>query len=125
VTNFEVPGTDGPGPLLVGKVAVITGGAGSIGAATAQLFAEHGAQVVIADIDEDRSDATIESIRAAGGDARSVLTDVRVQGEVDRLGETVLAEYGRVDVLVNNAGHFVRQARGFLDEDPGLWEELY
>jgi len=125
MTNFEAPGMDGPGPLLVGKVAVITGGAGSIGAATAQLFAEHGAQVVIADIDADRSDATVDSVRAAGGDARSVVSDVRIQADVDRLAQTVLADYGRVDVLVNNAGHFVRQARGFLDEDPELWEELY
>jgi 2-hydroxycyclohexanecarboxyl-CoA dehydrogenase len=122
---LEATGTDGPGPLLVDKVAVISGGAGSIGEATARLFAEHGAHVVIADIDEDRSVAAVESIRAGGGDAMSVVSDVRVQDDVDRLRDAVLAEYGRVDVLVNNAGHFVRQVSGFLDEDPDLWDELY
>ncbi len=118
--DLEATGTDSPGPLLADKVAVISGGAGSIGEAAARLFAEHGAHVVIADIDEDRSRAAVESIRAGGGKAKSVVSDVRVQGDVDRLRDTVLAEHGRVDVLVNNAGHFVRQARGFLDEDPEL-----
>jgi 2-hydroxycyclohexanecarboxyl-CoA dehydrogenase len=122
---LQATGTDGPGPLLSDKVAVISGGAGSIGEAAARLFAEHGAHVVIADIDEDRSRVAVESIRAGGGDADSVVSDVRVQEDVDRLRDTVLAAHGRVDVLVNNAGHFVRQARGFLDEDPDLWDELY
>jgi NAD(P)-dependent dehydrogenase (short-subunit alcohol dehydrogenase family) len=122
---LEATGFDQPGALLAGKVAVISGGAGSIGEATAQLFAEHGAHVVIADLDEDRSVAAVEAIRAIGGDAMSVVTDVRVQSDVDRLRDAVLAAHGRVDVLVNNAGHFVRQARGFMDEDPELWDELY
>ena len=64
---------DGPGPLLDGRVAVITGGGGGIGAAAAALFARHGARVVIAEIDEERGHATVDEI----GDAASLRADRR------------------------------------------------
>jgi NAD(P)-dependent dehydrogenase (short-subunit alcohol dehydrogenase family) len=116
---------DGPGPLLPGRVAVISAGAGGIGAATAALFAEHGASVVVADIDRDRADQVVSSIAAAGGDAISLPADVRVDTEVDQLRAQVLDRFGRVDVLVNNAGHWVRGTRGFVEEDATLWQELH
>lgn len=111
--------------LLEGRVAVITGGAGSIGSATAQLFAEHGATVVIADIDEDRADSVAAAIRESGHEASSVVADVRHRRGVEALVQHTLGRHGTVDVLVNNAGHWVRQSRGLLDEDDEVWEDLY
>jgi NAD(P)-dependent dehydrogenase (short-subunit alcohol dehydrogenase family) len=113
---------DGPGRLLEGRIAVITGGAGGIGAATAQLFAEHGARVCVVDNDEQRTHAVGADL---GGDAMAVVADVTSPPEVERVRDEVLSRYGHIDVLVNNAGHWVRQARGFLAEDPDLWEELH
>ncbi|GAB1811049.1 SDR family NAD(P)-dependent oxidoreductase [Mycobacterium sp. MUNTM1] len=114
-----------PGPLLPGRVAVVTGGAGGIGAATARLFAEHGADVIIADIDADLADATASSIIEAGGSALVVVTDVRDRDQVARLAATVLDRFGRVDVLVNNVGHWLRHPGNFAGTDPRLWDELY
>ncbi|MEB4211515.1 SDR family oxidoreductase [Mycobacterium sp. 94-17] len=114
-----------PEPLLTDRVAVVTGGAGGIGAATAGLFAEHGAEVVIADIDADLADATASSIVDSGGSALAVATDVRDADQVTRLARTVLDRFGRVDVLVNNVGHWLRHPGDFAGTDPKLWDELY
>lgn len=114
-----------PGPLLTDRVAVVTGGGGGIGAATARLFARHGARVVIADIDGGLADATTAEIREAGGSAQAVRTDVRDPDEVTRLARSVLDRYGRTDVLVNNVGHWLRHPGNFVDTDPRLWDELY
>ncbi|OBF64895.1 oxidoreductase [Mycobacterium sp. 852002-51971_SCH5477799-a] len=114
-----------PVSLLTDRVAVVTGGAGGIGAATARLFAEHGADVVIADIDADLARATATAITESGGSASAVIADVRDPGQVARLARTVLDECGRVDVLVNNAGHWLRHPGNFVDTCPQLWDELY
>ncbi|HVX21154.1 MAG TPA: SDR family oxidoreductase [Acidimicrobiales bacterium] len=116
---------DGPGPLLDGRVAVITGAGGGIGAAGATLFARHGAEVVVADIDGDLAEATAAAIRADGGAATVVVCDVTREDQVAALGDTVLDRYGRVDVLVNNVGHWVRRVGDFVDGDPAFWEELH
>jgi 2-hydroxycyclohexanecarboxyl-CoA dehydrogenase len=116
---------DGPGAFLPGRVAVVTGGGGGIGAATAQLLAAHGAHVVVAEIDAARGNATVDEIRGAGNDASLVVTDVRVDDAVFALRDHVLAQHGRIDVLVNNVGHWVRNAGDFVDTEPGLWDELY
>ncbi|MBI2697689.1 MULTISPECIES: SDR family NAD(P)-dependent oxidoreductase [Mycobacterium] len=108
--------------LLTGRVAVVTGGGGGIGAATSRLFAEHGARVVIADIDGERAHRTAAQI---GGSAQAVVTDVREPDEVQALAASVRDGYGRIDVLVNNVGHWVRHPGGFAGTDPGLWAELY
>lgn len=114
-----------PDALLTGRVAVVTGGAGGIGAATARLFAEHGADVIIADIAADLADATAASITAAGGSALAVPADVRDPDQVSRLAATVLDRFGRVDVLVNNVGHWLRHPGSFAGTDPQLWDQLY
>ena len=116
---------DGPGPLLEGRVAVITGGGGGIGAAGAKLFATHGAEVVIADIDEGLAEGTAKAIRDSGGSATAVITDVREADQVRRLREAVLDRHGHLDVLVNNVGHSVRMVTDFLSTDPAFWEELH
>jgi NAD(P)-dependent dehydrogenase (short-subunit alcohol dehydrogenase family) len=114
-----------PEPLLADRVAVVTGGGGGIGAATARLFAEHGAQVVIADIDTVIAEATAARVTASGGSALAITTDVRDADQVAGLAKTVLDRFGRVDVLVNNVGHWLRHPGNFVDTKPQLWDELY
>jgi NAD(P)-dependent dehydrogenase (short-subunit alcohol dehydrogenase family) len=113
------------GALLAERVAVVTGGGGGIGAATARLFAAHGARVVIADIDSERAQQTVNEITKVGGSALAIDTDVRDANEVAALARAVLERYGRVDVLVNNVGHWLRHPGNFVDTDSQLWEELY
>jgi len=112
-------------PLLVDRVAVVTGAGGGIGAATARLFAQQGAHVVIADIDTKLAERTVEEITASGGSALAVATDVRDADEVAGLARSVLDRYGRVDVLVNNVGHWLRHPGNFVNTEPQLWDELY
>ncbi len=112
-------------PLLTDRVAVVTGGGGGIGAATARLFAQHGAHVVIAEIDADLAERMVDEITASGGSALAVVSDVRDANQVAGLARSVLDRYGRVDVLVNNVGHWLRHPGNFVDTEPPLWEELY
>jgi len=89
---------------LEGKVAVITGGSFGIGRATAILFAREGARVVVGNRNVAAGEDTVARMRAAGGDARFVQTDATVAAEVERLVETALSAYGKLDCLFNNAG---------------------
>lgn len=111
-----------PGTLLANQVAVVTGGGGGVGAATSKLFAEQGAQVVIADIDGELARRTAGEIGEA---AWAIVTDVRQDDQVSALARRVLDRYGRVDVLVNNVGHWLRHPGKFVDTDPQFWDELY
>jgi NAD(P)-dependent dehydrogenase (short-subunit alcohol dehydrogenase family) len=111
--------------LLAGRVAVVTGGGGGIGAATARLFARHGARVVIADIDAELAQRVADEIAASGGTGVAAVTDVRDGDQVSVLARTVLDRYGRVDVLVNNVGHWLRRPGNFVDTDPQQWDDLY
>ena len=89
---------------LDGKVAVVTGGASGIGRAVATRFAEAGMRVVLADIQEDALDRTASELAAAGHQVIGVRTDVSVGESVEALAATVMAEFGAVHVLHNNAG---------------------
>ena len=117
----ETPG----GGLLTNRIAVVTGGGGGIGAATARLFADQGAQVVVADIDTERAHQTADEITASGGSAVAIVSDVSDAGQVAGLARSVLERHGRVDVLVNNVGHWLRHPGNFVDTDPQLWDDLY
>jgi NAD(P)-dependent dehydrogenase (short-subunit alcohol dehydrogenase family) len=114
-----------PDLLLAGRVAVVTGGGGGIGAATARLFAQHGAHVVIADIDTELAERVAAEITASGGSALGIATDVRDADAVATLARSVLDQCGPVDVLVNNVGHWLRHPGNFVDTEPDLWDELY
>ncbi|HEY3737915.1 MAG TPA: SDR family NAD(P)-dependent oxidoreductase [Jatrophihabitans sp.] len=114
-----------PSALLEGKVTVVTGAGGAIGSATAKLFAAHGAQVVVADIDPELTAACVAAIEQGGGTAIGVVTDVRDRSHVDALASTVLDRYGRVDVVVNNVGDWVRHVGAFVNGDDEFWDELY
>jgi len=86
---------------LEDKVALITGGAAGIGKATAVRFAEEGASVVICDVDTKSSEKTLKEL---GPDAAFYRVDVTDRTSVDSWVKSVLEKYGRIDVLVNNAG---------------------
>ena len=91
--------------LLEGKVSIITGAARGIGRACAELFAAHGARVVLSDIDADPTHEAAEQVRAAGGDALAVAGDVTARDFAPRLIKSALDAYGRIDSIVNNAGY--------------------
>lgn len=86
------------------RVAIITGAAQGIGAATARAFAGEGAKVVVADLNEVGGTALVKDIAAAGGTALFCRTDVSEPDDARRLVQFALAHFGRLDVLVNNAG---------------------
>ncbi len=105
---------------LKAKVAVITGAGAGIGRATALLFAEEGAAVVIAERDEPSGRDTAEQIKRAGGQALFVATDVSLEASVARMGAEAVAAFGAIHVLVNNAAVFV--LRG-IDATPEEWRQ--
>lgn len=89
---------------LMGRTAVITGGAGGIGAALADRFAGAGMAVVVSDLAEDRVDATVARLTDQGARAIGVVTDVGELSSVEALRDRAYAEFGGVHVLCNNAG---------------------
>ena len=123
-TPDDVPGIDDWQRLLDGKVAVVTGGGDGIGGAVSRLFAAHGAQVEIAEIDPDRAAAVVAAIEGDGGRARAHVVDVRRGDDVARLRAAVLDEHPAPDVLVNNVGDHRPLVR-FTDSGPASWQEMY
>jgi len=89
---------------IADKVVVITGASSGIGESTAKLLARHGAKVVLAARRKDRLDAAVQEIAAAGGTAISCAVDVTKRVEVEALIRAAVDSFGRVDVIVNNAG---------------------
>jgi 3-oxoacyl-[acyl-carrier protein] reductase len=89
---------------LENYVAVITGAGQGIGKATAALFAQEGASVVVVDINEQIAHATADEIIASGGKALAVQANVAIFADCARAADTIKQMYGRVDVLINNAG---------------------
>jgi NAD(P)-dependent dehydrogenase (short-subunit alcohol dehydrogenase family) len=89
---------------LDGRVAVVTGAAHGIGLATAQVLSAAGAAVVVMDIDAGAAEVAAEGIRGAGGRAAALEVDVGDEAAVEAAVEQTMAQFGRLDVLVNNAG---------------------
>jgi len=108
---------------LEGKVAVITGGGSGIGQATAQLLAQEGAKVVVADLDFGAGQKTAQKIRSGGGEALAVETDVTRADQVEALVQKTVAEFGALDIMHNNAG--VSGGRRFVaDTSEDYWERV-
>jgi len=89
---------------LKGKVALVTGAARGIGAAIARRLAAEGADVAICDLKAEWCDETVQAMQACGVRAKGYGVNVAVSSEVDACVKAVLADFGRIDVLVNNAG---------------------
>ncbi len=93
-----------PARRLEGKVSIITGAAQGIGLATALKFAQEGAVVIVCDLRQDAVDAAVAQCRAAGAEALGFALSVTDRAEVDAMAAAVKTRFGRIDVLVNNAG---------------------
>lgn len=89
---------------LDGKAAAITGAGAGMGRATAKLFADRGASVVVVDLDADAARKTVDSIEMAGGEAIAVEADVSRAGDVESFVDRTVEAFGSIDVLHNNAG---------------------
>ena len=94
---------------LSGKLALIAGGAGGIGSACAKIMAEAGARVVVADIDLARAEKIAQDIRETGGLALSIKLDITDYGEIEKVVEQLVREFGAIDILLNNVATTVRK----------------
>ncbi|WDM02823.1 glucose 1-dehydrogenase [Alicyclobacillus cycloheptanicus] len=104
------------------KVVIVTGGAQGIGAAVSAAFGRARAAVVIADVDEEAGREHLLRLQAAGTRAMFVRTDVSAEVDVKRLVDEVLRSFGRIDVLVNNAGVF--DTKSILERTVEEWDRI-
>jgi 3-oxoacyl-[acyl-carrier protein] reductase len=110
---------------VTGRVVVITGAGQGIGRVYAQYFAEAGATTVVAELNAANGEAVARDIVEAGGKAKAIQTDVADVQSVDRMAKATLDAFGRIDVLINNAGLFTQVTRGLFDELPlEEWETV-
>lgn len=107
---------------LKDKVVVVTGGGGGIGSATCLRFAEAGARVIVADLGAEAAGKVVDAIKAAGGDATAMIVDLTDYEATEAAVAKVEAEFGPIDILVNNVGWdmFVP----FLKSGPDFWSKI-
>ena len=110
-------------PDFRGKVALVTGAASGIGQASALAFAKAGAKVVVADIDEQGGNQTVELVRAENTDSFFIRADVSKSADVQAMVAKTVDMYGRLDFAHNNAGIEGQQAR-IADYDEETWDRV-
>jgi NAD(P)-dependent dehydrogenase (short-subunit alcohol dehydrogenase family) len=111
--------------LLDGKVCVITGGGSGVGRGAAVLFAEHGASIVVGDVNDAWAADTVKLVEEAGGTALAVHCDVSREADVEALVAVAVAERGRLDVMYNNAGvSSPKTGLSFVDHTQADWDRL-
>ena len=108
---------------LKDKVDIVTGGAGGIGRAIAERFASQGSKIVVNDVNADAAQAVANAINSAGGTAMASVADVSDSAAVAAMVNAVMAEHGRIDVLVNNAG-LVSPMLHFFEADEAWWRRI-
>jgi len=110
---------------LEGKVALITGAGSGMGRVAAQLFAQEGAKVVAADLDETAGRETEAFARDAGLDVRFIRADVSREADCQAMVAFAEQTYGRLDVLYNNAGIFPAADHSVIDTDEAVWDQVF
>jgi NAD(P)-dependent dehydrogenase (short-subunit alcohol dehydrogenase family) len=109
--------------ILSEKIAVITGGGSGIGKAITKCFAEEGARIIIADLDRERAQETVKELELFGYRVSAVEVDVTVKKDVEKLAKECLGSFGRIDILINNAG-ITHEPRPMLEIDIATWERV-
>ena len=104
------------------KICLVTGGASGIGRATCERFAAEGGIAVVVDIDEDGGNQTANAIKAAGGNSIFVKADVSVSADVQAVVKRVVNDFGRIDVLVNNAA--TQTFKRVVDLEDDEWDRV-
>ena len=105
-----------------GQVALVTGGGQGIGAETARLFAKGGASVVLVDWNEEAAQETAEEINSSGGKAIAAKADVSKREDVEAVVAQAVKEFGRLDILINNAG--ITRDTSLLKMEPHQWDQV-
>ena len=109
---------------LAGKVAIVTGAGSGFGEGIAKLYAQEGARVLVADIVGQHAQRVTNGIRAAGGDAQACVADVSQKDDFQRMVDDALAAFGRLDIVVNNAG--TTHANGpMLEVDEATYDRVF
>ncbi len=110
-------------PVLEGKVAIVTGAAMGMGKATAKLFAEAKAKVVVADMNEEKGQEVVSEIASKGGTAFFVKVDISKSDQVKKMVDATVGKYGRLDVAVNNAA-LTPDDKPTAEFDEDYWNRL-
>ncbi|MDF2714147.1 MAG: fabG2 1 [Paenibacillus sp.] len=105
---------------LSGKVALVTGGSHGIGQAVVIRYAREGAKVALCGRGKAALDETVALVREQGGEALAFETDVSDKAQVDRMIDTIVEQWGRIDIVVNNAG--ICEVSSFLDITEDQWD---
>ncbi|KAK6773245.1 hypothetical protein RDI58_028483 [Solanum bulbocastanum] len=109
---------------LEGKVAIITGGASGIGAATARLFVQHGAKVIIADIQDDLGNSLVKQI----GTEQTIIyvhCNVSIESDVKNVVDATVAKFGKLDIMCSNAGVLGKPISSILDVDHDIIKDVF
>lgn len=109
---------------LADKVAIITGSAGGMGRAAAELFASEGASIVVTDVAIKEGEETVSAIRDAGGNAIFVRTNVAIEEEVQHMVNVAVETFGHVDILYNNAGIMPGDDGSVTDISEVTWDRI-
>ncbi|MBU1208349.1 MAG: SDR family oxidoreductase [Pseudomonadota bacterium] len=109
--------------VLSDKVAIVTGGGMGIGEAIARKFASEGAKIVIGDVNPQAAEKIIEDLRKMNCQGLAVAVDVSQKEDVDRLADETLKAFGKIDILINNAG-ITQLPKSILDLDIEAWQKV-
>lgn len=107
---------------LKDKVAIVTGSTAGIGKATAQIMAREGANIVVTSRDEEKAKKAASEIESLGGKALAVKLELGNDDDIERMVESTISEFGRVDILVNNAAYLDYVFLPFHQKEIGSWK---